>query len=85
MNIAMKKLFLKLHLYFNFFLSLCLSFVRTKHVIHLVVIFIFSVLLLKVFPYGWDYVSGIWFSAAENIRCNVHKGNLQHTLKISCR
>jgi len=58
--------------------------VRTKrsHILHLFVIFIFfSVLLLKVFPYGWDYVSGIWFSTAENIGCNVHTGNLQHTLK----
>lgn len=54
------------------------------HLLHLLIIFIFSVLLLKVFPYGWDYVCCIWFSTAENIGCNMYKGNLQHTLKFSC-
>jgi hypothetical protein len=52
------------------------------YILHLLLISILSALLLKVVPYGWDYVAGIWFSTAGNKECNMHTGNFLPTQKI---
>jgi hypothetical protein len=62
MNIAIKKLFLKLHLYVvSFYLYAFLSWEQNvtfnyAYASPSCYLYFFSVLLLKVFPYGWDYV-----------------------------